>query len=274
MAPANEMKWKDAILTVLRDAGQPMHVSDILQEITDRQLRTTMGASPTNTIYTNIIAQMKRSDDLIKAGPSTFLLRESKSAISRERSDRTKTVDASPRRETSADMVADDDSPGGGLITSLGMYWARDKVDWKAVPRLLGRQPKASVAVDFCEQNGVYVLYDGARPVYAGQAASKSLGTRLWAHTTDRMGGRWNRFSWFGIRPVGKENGRLEAAPPPTAHAPSAVIDAFEALLIEVMETPLNRQRGIDLQDVEYLQEEDEAMKLRQIRKWVDSQMK
>jgi len=139
---------------------------------------------------------------------------------------------------------------------------------------LLGRQPRASVVVDFCEQNGVYVLYDGVRPVYAGQAASKSLGARLWAHTTDRIGGRWNRFSWFGVRSIGKEDGCLKEAPSMSAQSLPEVIDAFEALLIEILETPLNRQRGIDLQDVEYLQEEEEAVTLRNMKKWIDSKMK
>jgi hypothetical protein len=70
-------------------------------------------------------------------------------------------------------------------------------------------------------------------------------------HTIDRLGGRWDRFSWFGLRSVGEDGSLSE---PSTAWTHTVVIETLEALLIESLEPPLNRRRGDNLSAVEYLQ--------------------
>lgn len=70
----------------------------------------------------------------------------------------------------------------------------------------------------------------------------------------DRPNGRWDRFSWFGLRAV-DDAGRLgdmefSASPP-------QVIALMEALLIEAPEPPLNRKRGDDFSGIEFLQVEE-----------------
>ena len=45
-----------------------------------------------------------------------------------------------------------------GLINAFGMFWDRDRVQWKStMPRLLGVQQSGSEPVNFTEQAGVYV---------------------------------------------------------------------------------------------------------------------
>lgn len=99
----------------------------------------------------------------------------------------------------------------------------------------------------------MYLLHDRDRTIYVGRAAD-ALFARLKAHTGDRLSGRWDRFSWFGLRGV-HEDGSLSA--PATAWNYEVVIETLEALLIETIEPPLNRKRGDNLSAIEYLQGED-----------------
>ena len=61
--------------------------------------------------------------------------------------------------------------------------------------------------MNLTDELGVYLLHDRERVIYVGRA-SDTLFARLKAHTTDRLGGRWDRFSWFGFRSV-LDNGQL-----------------------------------------------------------------
>ena len=95
------------------------------------------------------------------------------------------------------------------LIRAYGLFWSADEVEWfpgggnRGRYMLLGhqgeRQPRLRV-VDFRMQAGIYILYGNYGPYYVGKA--DRLGRRLKQHQKDRHMGRWNRFSWFGFRPV------------------------------------------------------------------------
>jgi hypothetical protein len=99
-------------------------------------------------------------------------------------------------------------------------------------------------------------LQDDKDIVYIGRAIDQPIGKRLLAHTTDRLNGRWNRFSWFGILPVTEDGQIRERIDVPTSL--EAIITLMEALLTEAIEPPLNRKRGDDIQAMEYIQIEDE----------------
>jgi hypothetical protein len=150
------------------------------------------------------------------------------------------------------------------IIHAFGMYWQRDRVMWKSRPKLLGRpnriRPNSEVeAVDFCNQLGVYFLHDGSEVVYVGRALKRPLGVRLSEHTDDRLNGRWNRFSWFGLLRIsdGKVVGDKKSLS--TANG-SEIIIVMESLLIEGLEPKQNRKRGDNaFQAVEYIQSEDEV---------------
>jgi hypothetical protein len=64
--------------------------------------------------------------------------------------------------------------------------------------------------------------------------------------TADRLGGRWDRFSWFGLRGA-RDNGELSDGE--VAWNQDVVVETMEALLIESLEPPLNRRRGDNLSD-------------------------
>jgi hypothetical protein len=141
------------------------------------------------------------------------------------------------------------------------MYWVRAKVLWSpATPKILGQQQPESTPVDFCGERGVYLLHDGRTVVYVGRATDQGLGVRLRTHTVDRMNGRWDRFSWFGVHPVVAESGKLKTDSVETFGLKMLII-TMEALLIEGLEPPQNRKRGDDFKAVEFLQAPDPDVK-------------
>ncbi len=143
--------------------------------------------------------------------------------------------------------------PSPVRFQAFGMFWRRSEVVWSGKAKLFGRQGIGATDVNFAEQVGVYLLHDRERTIYVGRAAD-TLFARLKTHTLDRLSGRWDRFSWFGLRSV-EENGTLST--PAVAWTHEVVIETLEALLIESLEPPLNRKRGDNLSAIEYLQSID-----------------
>jgi hypothetical protein len=109
-----------------------------------------------------------------------------------------------------------------------------------------------------------YLLHDRREVVYVGRTTDRALGARLREHTTDRLGGRWDRFSWFGILPV-KSDGTL-ASSPSEAFNIENLIATMEALLIEGLEPPQNRKRGDGFSAVEFIQTVDPEIEKRRER--------
>ena len=135
------------------------------------------------------------------------------------------------------------------------MYWSRDKVSWISKPKILGIQSSASDNVDFSEQKGVYLLHDGHIVIYVGRTTDQPLGVRLKQHTFDRLSGRWDRFSWFGVYPVTPQ-GKLKSDGNVSFDLEGLIV-TMEALLIEGLEPPQNRKGGDGFRAVEFLQSED-----------------
>lgn len=133
------------------------------------------------------------------------------------------------------------------LIRAYGLFWSADEVNWhpgrgsRGEFMLLGRRgknrPNLQVA-DFRRQSGLYILYGNYGPYYVGRASH--LGGRLRAHLKDRHAGRWERFSWFGFRPVlAKRDQRglqeLKTLKMMTRGAMQRQIGELEALLIRAL---------------------------------------
>ena len=157
----------------------------------------------------------------------------------------------------------DEDVEDPGLVTAFGMFWRRSQVDWKRGRnvRLLGHSGEGST-VDFAGQIGVYLLHDGARTVYVGRDSKPRLGARLWEHTRDRLSGRWDRFSWFGLRPL-LSNGALGEAG--DRFGTDLVVSTMEAVLIEGLEPPQNRRRGDGTTGQEYQQVTDPKLRKQEL---------
>ena len=128
---------------------------------------------------------------------------------------------------------------------------------------MYGRQQALAKSVDFGHQKGIYILYDHHTVVYVGRSIDRPLSKRLFEHTVDRLGSRWNRFSWFGLLEVTNEGSLREVS----LKASLAVLVAtLEALLIEALEPPQNRKRGDDFSAIEYIQDVDPELKERELK--------
>ena len=134
---------------------------------------------------------------------------------------------------------------------------------WRNDPKLFGKQQALSKPVDFGKQKGIYILYDHHTVVYVGRSIDRPLGKRLYEHTIDRLGSRWNRFSWFGLLEVTSE-GNLQETTLNISFA--TLIGTLEALLIEALEPPQNRKRGDDFSVIEYIQDIDPELREREIQ--------
>jgi hypothetical protein len=261
------ISWRDAIIKVLSEEQRAMHYSEISELILSRGYYNTSGATPDATVNSQITTSIKQE------GQSSPFIKVSKGTYALQGGDPPEPgVNTLPKAPTACEAntsqsasseVAPLDDQDESIIRSLGMYWQRDLVVWKAKPRIYGKQQALSKPVDFSEQRGVYILYDHHTVVYVGRSVDRPLGQRLFEHTADRIGSRWNRFSWFGLRRVTDE-GALEDVEL-TISYPS-LIRTFEALLIEALEPPQNRKRGDDFTSMEYIQDIDPELKERELQ--------
>lgn len=253
-----EKSWKDAINKVLKEADASLHYTEISEQILSRGYYETDGATPAATVNAQISHSIKHQGDqspFLRVGKGIFTLRD------------TVTLITSPRRIKAGKPVelvseAEIDS-SDSIIHSFGMYWQRDLIVWRNEPRLYGKQQASSKPVDFGKQKGIYILYDHHTVVYVGRSIDRPLSKRLYEHTVDRLGSRWNRFSWFGLLDVTQEGNLRETGIDATL---AVLVATLEALLIEALEPPQNRKRGDDFSAVEYIQDVDPELREREIQ--------
>jgi hypothetical protein len=252
-----DLGWKDAILRVLNAAAEPMHYTAIAEAIAVQSLRSELGATPATTVNSTI------SQSIQTDGLDSPFVRVSRGIYDLKRSDKT----AASRRMVPAAEEPDDTGP----IKAFGMYWNRKEVRWESpMPQILGQQQAGATHVDFSGQQGVYLLHDGRAVVYVGRATEQPLGIRLKQHTLDRLDGRWDRFSWFGVLSVGASGALGVNAG--TKYGLRMLVVTMEALLIEGLEPPQNRKRGDDFKAAEFLQVKDPEIERTQALQWIQRQ--
>jgi hypothetical protein len=245
-----EVSWEDAIRQILSEHAGPMHYTDIAAAISARGIKSV--ANPAASVAVNLSRSLSDPESPFrKVGKGEYALRE-----------RLREIAAGVQDESPGEQ----DEPETGALRAFGMFWQRDGVSWSGQPRLMGRQSEGASEVNFSDQVGVYLLHDRERVIYVGRAADTMFG-RLKSHLTDRLGGRWDRFSWFGLRPV-NEDGSLGEPAYVWNHA--VVIETLEALLIESLEPPLNRKRGDNFSGAEYLQVFDPEIENRRMKQVFD----
>lgn len=269
-----EKSWKAAIIRVLREADAPLHYSDISARILSAGYYQTEGATPAATVNAQLAHSIKHQGEqspFLRVEKGVFTLRASSAAHSTSAaaspSDR-----ASTQQQTRASVAADEaeaEADGeSSIIQAFGMYWQRDLVVWRRDAKLLGKEQANSKAIDFGRQRGIYILYDHHTVVYVGRSIDRPVGQRLFEHTTDRLGSRWDRFSWFGLLAPTNEGDLREVALNNTL---PSIIATLEALLIEALEPPQNRKRGDDLTGMEYIQALDPELQERQLQQTLRS---
>lgn len=215
-----------------------------------------MGATPAATVNAQISGSIKKDgikSPYIRVAKATFAL--AKSATTQPVTPMSKLTPTVPESVESEEQY--------DIVTSFGMFWRRNSIEWTATPKLLGMQQIGATPVDFNKQLGIYLLYDGREVIYIGRTTDRPLGRRLFEHTSDRMAARWDRFSWFGLLPV-SETGALGSLP--ITYDAAKMIPALEAILIEALEPRQNRKRGDDLSAVEYIQREDPEIQKKRVK--------
>lgn len=243
---AKEHTWIESIKTVLASSKGAMHYKDVADQIVALGLRQNVGATPAALVATTLSTSITKEGDnspFQRVGPGEYILRATVGKHSAVLDDHI--VDL---------VVEEEPEEQYAVVTSFGMYWRRDIVNWTANPSVLGMQQIGAEPVNFQKQLGIYLLYDGREVIYVGRSKDRPIGQRLYEHTLDRMSTRWDRFSWFGLLPV-MNNGNL--GPLPEGYAADTIIPTLEGILIEALEPRQNRKRGDDLAAVEYLQKED-----------------
>ena len=255
----SELTWRKAIDKVLGSSQTPMHFNDITERIIAENLRKNLGATPASTVSAQITTSIKHDGDFspyIRISKGTYAMRAGASSPVVV----PKLTPDVPESEESEEQY--------DIVTSFGMFWRKDAVEWAATPKLLGMQQIGATPVDFFKQLGIYLLYDGREVIYVGRTTDRPLGKRLYEHTIDRMSARWDRFSWFGLLPV-SETGHLSALP--KTYVAAKLIPALEAVLIEALEPRQNRKRGDDLAAVEYIQRVDPEIEKKKVKVMLDA---
>lgn len=234
-----------------------MHYKEIADIIVDKKLRTKIGATPAATVSAQLALAINSDGDSCpfqKVGRGLYIWKKHAENIT------------SPKPSGTDDEEIEEQQYK--IISSFGMYWRRDQIDWARTPKILGKQQIEAKAVDFTNQIGIYLLYDGREVVYVGRTTERPLGRRLFEHTLDRLSSRWDRFSWFGILPV-SDTGDL--GNPEGSFQVSKLLPALEAILIEALEPRQNRKRGDDLAAVEYIQAIDPKIQEKLVRETMES---
>jgi hypothetical protein len=254
-----EKSWKEAIIKVLSESAEPLHYREIAEHILSRGYYKTDGATPAATVNSQIASSIRHEGEhspFIRVSKGIFALKSSAVLVP-------ETLPSPTAMAELKSLVEADVESSDAIIHSLGMYWQRDLVVWRSEPRIYGKQTSSAKAVDFGGQKGIYILYDHHTVVYVGRCIDRPLGKRLFEHTIDRLGSRWNRFSWFGLLDV-TEQGNLKEVALNTSLA--SLVATLEALLIETLEPPQNRKRGDDFSAIEYIQVVDPELEKRKLR--------
>ena len=253
-----EKSWKEAIKKVLAESAAPLHYTQISEQILSRGYYETDGATPAATVNAQMASSIKHDGEkspFLRVGKGIFALKNSPAAVA-----------VSPPTSNSKNLESLselDVESSDSIIQSFGMYWQRDLVVWRNDPKMYGKQQALSKPVDFGKQKGIYILYDHHTVVYVGRSIDRPIGKRLFEHTVDRLGSRWNRFSWFGLLDVTQEGSLRETA---FNTSLASLVATLEALLIEALEPPQNRKRGDDFSAIEYIQDIDPELKEKEIQ--------
>jgi hypothetical protein len=260
---AKELTWRKAIEKVLSEAPGAIHYRDITDKIIEDGLRTNLGATPAATVSAHITTAIKTEGEhapFIKLGKGLYIWKrvEQPKAVG---------IIGKETKAVAVEESEEENEPQYEIVSSFGMFWRREAIDWTSSPKILGMQQIGAEVVDFNKQVGIYLLYDGREVIYVGRSTDRPLGRRLYEHTLDRFSARWDRFSWFGLLPV-SDTGVLGKMP--ESFQVKILIPALEAILIEALEPRQNRKRGDDLSAVEYIQKEDPVMQKRRTKQMVE----
>ena len=226
-----KLSWDDAIIRVLTEADEPTHYRDITDEILVRELVATVGKTPSATVRSAIYRMIKSGKSIESPAPGVFRLPGIKGG-------QTATVQVDDN-----ESIASEDPAQNLSVAAYGLHWERHKVNWSN-GRILGYDTDPKQAIDFSNQQGVYLLHNWQSIVYVGRTDAEKSGLlqRLrHHHRRSDWSGKWERFSWFGVRQVDDQGNMIDG---PDIATKEIVVALMETLLIEVLGPALNRNQG------------------------------
>lgn len=245
-----DLTWREATIKVLKEEGKELHYRDIAKKIAEKGYRTALGFTPQDSVNSTM------SSDINKEKDRSVFVKGSVAGIYMLRADMEGDTQSSSNNDAPSEKKKEkkDDLQ----IRSFGIYWDIGRVMWEQKhPEMYGMQEPTKEQVNFKNQIGVYLLHDNREIIYIGRAIKDPIGKRLKDHTSDRLNGRWNRFSWFGFYPI--ENGKLKVVE--GGELGKLDVDGFgkflEAVLIESIQPYLNRRQGDGMTGCEFIQGED-----------------
>ncbi len=224
-----KMTLQDAVRKVLTEAQEELHYKEIASIIAAENLVERLGATPDKSVAATISLMRSAGEEIERPKRAYYKI-------------------ATPPVVTDADEDAEVEDNASVRIAAYGLYWERDKVEWDVSGNkieLLGRPYGApGSVVNFADQQGIYLLHQMQSVTYVGRttAGNNGLFSRLKDHSKNtRRVGRWDRFSWFGIRPVHEDGELLNA---PSALTTDLFVTILEAVLIETHLPPFNDKSG------------------------------
>ena len=234
-----EGTWQEAIVKVLEEVyPEPLHYSDIAAKIlSDNLMQGRVGATPNQTVSSILTSDVSRGEQsiFVRTSKGYYSLRQNNVPIQAK-----STIKEIAEKELREESTT--------IIRAFGMYWNRNEVDWSQNPTMNGAQGPGATVVNFSNQMGIYLLNDVRDVVYVGRTTNRPIGLRLFEHTKDRLKGRWDRFSWFGIWGVNDSGALIENHG--SQFSFNDCIMALEAILIEGLEPPQNRRQGDGLKAI------------------------
>jgi hypothetical protein len=217
-----------SISKMLTEAFEPMDYEEIAVELAINGEIRAFGAMPRNLIYSTIETAIREEGDscaFVKTYPGVYIMRQN-----------AKPAHLTAARACASERVRDQI----GIISCYGQSWRRDRVQWKPGPEIIGCQFQESTKIDFCGQIGIYALHSENDSVeFVGDTGNSNLGDCLFEHTQGRLSGRWQRFSFYGFRPISDDGslGQLDVA-----SKSAASLASMRSILVEVANPRANKR--------------------------------
>ncbi|RPI71466.1 MAG: hypothetical protein EHM38_03830 [Geobacteraceae bacterium] len=220
----------DKIIHVLSQDSKPMGYEEIAVELAEQGKIAAFGVMPRKQIRTVIDSAILQEGDgcpIVTTYPGEYLMRKNASPAHLQAAKR---MD----RKLGTDRL--------GIITCFGHQWLRERVIWKPKTEIFGCQFQKSPRINFADQTGFYVLYSEDRSIeYIDYTGDRNLGDCLYEHTLDRLDGRWERFSFFCLKPI-NDDGTLGPLPVEAKIGDVNVMASMKSILLELAEPRSNRR--------------------------------
>jgi hypothetical protein len=243
---------RTAIKKVLSSSLEPQDIDQIAVQLSMEGDLRRHGVVPLRTIYSHLENAVKDEGDccpFIRTSTGCYMLKAK--ASSRHI--------LAARKSCATEKPNEGGQRARGIFTCYGLAWQRNRVVWTPNPEILGCQFQATIPVNFCQQIGFYALQKQNGDVeYVGHTVEQPIGACLYYHTLYRLSYRWERFSFFGLRPVSDRGtfGRL-----PADFKAADIMASMGVIMVELARPLVNKKAFNLVSTLEFSQWEIPAFK-------------